>query len=136
VDIIGWRVFDERGPLTQAIAPGAPMWLELDCVARETIGDLSVSLQLHRSSDGLVIYHGVADDNELHIGTLDAGRRITLRFGFRAHVGGGHYHFAVQLYHNPTQEQIARINPAGMVSVLDSRTGRGITDLEMTCDAR
>jgi lipopolysaccharide transport system ATP-binding protein len=134
IDIVEARLSDERGPLVSAVAPGAPLTLEVDCVAHEAVRDLHVGLRLHRSSDNLIVYHGLVDRNELGFAGVDAGQRYTLRFRLRAHVAGGQYYFACLIFHNPTLEALARLSPAGLLSVQETRTSKGIADLEMGCE--
>ena len=133
IDVLAVRLDDDRGPLVSALAPGAALRLDIECVANKALRDLHVGLQLHRSTDNLIVYHGVVDRTELGLDEVRAGQRFTLRFRFHAHLAGGHYYFACQIYHNPTQEALVRLSPAGLLSVLDTRTSKGIADLEMEC---
>jgi Wzt-like putative exopolysaccharide export protein len=133
VTIADVRLRDERGPLVSEVAQGAPISLEVDCVANETVRDLHVALFLHRSSDNLPVFVGVVDHRELPLDEITAGRRFTVRFDLRANLAGGQYYFAFHLYHNPTQQPLARLSPAGLLAVQDTRTSKGIADLAMTC---
>jgi lipopolysaccharide transport system ATP-binding protein len=133
IDIVAARVSDERGPLTGEVAQGSAFSFEVDCVANETARDLHVALFLHRSSDNLVVYVGIADRNDLPLDEIAAGRAFTIRFDLRAHLAGGQYYVAVHVIHNPTHEALARLSPAALLAVQDTRSSKGIADLGMTC---
>jgi lipopolysaccharide transport system ATP-binding protein len=133
VTIADARLRDARGPLVSDVVQGESISLEVDCIANETVRDLHVALFLHRSSDNLPVYVGVVDKNELPLDEIVAGQRFTVRFDLRVNLAGGQYYFAFHLYHNPTQQPLARLSPAGLLAVRDTRTSKGIADLAMTC---
>lgn len=120
-------------PARKAVPPGAPLLLRLTFVARESVSDLTFGFIVRRSTDNLVVYDGNVLGKELGLGCLIPDTEFTIDFAFRAHLTRGQYHLECHVYHNPTQRFLARLCPAGILTVQESRSYAGIADVELEC---
>jgi hypothetical protein len=103
-------------------------------VAREPLGELTFGFLLHRSTDGLTVYDGNVSARELGI-DITLNEPFTLHFDFSAHVTRGQYHLECHVYDEHAGKHVARLSPAGVVSIAETRTFRGVADLELQCSA-
>ncbi len=133
LSIIGARLLGRDGNGLVVIRPGTPLTLQVTYEAHEDIEDLHLGFLLHRSTDGLRVYDGNIPDRELGFRKLVAGQRLVVDFSFRPHVTRGQYHIEVHAYHNPTQAHLARLSPAAIFAVEETRTYTGVADVELEC---
>lgn len=133
VSILGARLTDTEGAEVSTVTPGTPLRLTVDFEAHALVTDFHVGFVLHRSTDGLVVYDANYSGVELGLDPLTSGQSFTLRFDFRAHLTRGQYHLQCHVQHNPTQRHLARLTPAGVISVSETRTYAGIADLDLAC---
>jgi hypothetical protein len=118
----------EGQPVTRPVAPGTPLCLSVDVEFRQSLKDLTFGLMLHRSTDQLKVYDGHFSQEEVGLTMLSAGQ-VTLRFELDANVTRGQYIFDVFVAHNPTQRYLARVCPAGYLTINEDRTWGGIAHL-------
>jgi lipopolysaccharide transport system ATP-binding protein len=132
VQIVASRLVDELGRPVSVSEPGAALELQLDLRARERIGQFHMVLILDRSTDGLTVYHANVDSTELGVDGLEPGDEFTARFRFRAHITRGQYHFSFW-FEDKSYRPLAQLTPAALLTVNESRTWRGVADLELEC---
>ena len=82
-----------------------------------------------------MVYGGAVTARELGIEPVAPGAPFTLHFDFRPHVTRGQYHLECVVLDPRAETPIARLSPAGVLSVAESRTWRGVADLELRCSA-
>lgn len=130
-EIVDPVLSDEHGHPVTVVQPGARLKLEATYVIDEPVTDVHVGFIVYRSTDNLVVYGGNFDLSELGLATLERGR-LRLGFEFVAHLSRGHYHLECHAFHNATMTHLARLCPAGLLSVTENRTYAGVADLEVT----
>jgi lipopolysaccharide transport system ATP-binding protein len=113
-------------------APGDMLRLRATYCARETVDDLTFGFFLYRSTDQLLVYDGNIDGRELGLRGLPAGKEVVVEFTFRTHLTRGQYHLGLHVFHNPTHRFLARLVPAGLFGVAETRSSAGVSDLELT----
>ncbi len=133
IDIVEARLTDAAGAPVVAVAPGTPLRLTVDYHAREAVSDFHFGFVLYRSTDNLIVYDGNVQGVEVGLASVEAGQRFRLHYDFRAHLTRGQYHLECHVFHNPSQEYLGRLAPAGILSVSEARTYAGIADLELAC---
>lgn len=135
VSIVGARLTTIEGASADMVAPGTPLRLSVDYLAREPLDGVYFSLTLYRSTDGLVVYDANITASELDLDPVEAGRRFTVTYDFRANVTRGQYHLETKVHHGTTNATLAHLMPAGVVGIAESRTYRGVADLLLECRA-
>ena len=94
--------------------------------------DVEFGVCLYRSTDGLEVYHANFTAAELHIPKGTASGTFEVAHDFAVNVTRGQYHFAAHLFHLATHEYYARLSPAAVLAVAESRTRAGVANLAMT----
>ncbi|HEU4640864.1 MAG TPA: ABC transporter ATP-binding protein [Gemmatimonadaceae bacterium] len=133
IDILEARLTTEGGDPVSTVAPGTPLFLDVDYLAREAVEDYHFGFVLRRSTDNLIVYDGNVMAGEVGLDPVHAGQRFRLRFDFRAHLVRGQYHLECHVFHNPSQRYLGRLSPAGVLTVAETRTYGGIADVELGC---
>lgn len=129
VSVIGAEFVGHGSSVT--VAPGDTLRLRVRFQANSSVGDLSFGFLVHRSTDLLVVYDGNFTDRELGLGGLQPGDQFSVDYDFAVNLVRGQYHLDCHVYHNPTQRFLGRLNPAGLVSVMEQRTFAGVADIEL-----
>ncbi len=123
------RLTDEQGRAVSVAHPGMALVLHLSCLVREPVRDVDLSFVCHRSTDMLAVYDGNFHDHEVGFSGQAAGSVMDIEVRFRANLTRGQYHLGCEIMHNPTQRFIARLSPAAILTVEESRTYEGVADL-------
>jgi hypothetical protein len=95
------------------------------------ISDITFGLTLYTTSDQLVVYDGNFNSKELGLDLRSAGAQFGVDFRIHAHLLRGQYHFECHVYHNPTHRFLSKVGPVGSLTVHETRTCRGVADLEI-----
>jgi lipopolysaccharide transport system ATP-binding protein len=122
------------GEPARTVTPGTPLTLRVTFKPERDVSDYTVLFRMHRSSDQLIVYSGHFDAKDFGQPVLRGGVPTTMDFAFKAHLTRGYYYLETHVIHNPTQQGLARLQPAANLSVQETRTSIGIADLEV--DAR
>ena len=116
------------------ITPGELMTLRVFMNVKERIDDLTLGFILYRSNDNLIVYEGNVRDTEVGLVANSVGETIQAEFRFRANLTRGQYHIECYALHNPTHEYLSRLCPAGIFSVYENVTCRGVADLNLSVE--
>lgn len=73
-------------------------------------------------------------DGMLH-SSAPADVPFTPHFDFRTRVTSGQYHVECHVFDEQLGKHVARVSPAGVLSVGETRTFREVADLEKQCSA-
>lgn len=133
VEILDVGLTDEQGRSVKEVRPGERLKFHVSYRAREPVADVQFGFLVHRSTDGLIAYDGSFRGDELGLRTLPQGRDVEIEFTFLAHLTRGQYHVECHVFHNPTQDYLVRLSPAGTFTVNESRTFAGVADVELQC---
>lgn len=131
LDVVGATLTGNDHRPAQAVAAGAALTLRVAYVASQTVDDVTFGFMLYRSIDRLVVYEATFAGEELGIVGTDAGDRFEIDFRFRAHLSSGQYHVECYTLHTPTHHFMSRLSPAALITVHESRTCRGVADLQL-----
>jgi lipopolysaccharide transport system ATP-binding protein len=131
VDIVARRFTGADGSPVEAVTPGALLRLEVDYVVNEPVDYLHFGMLALRSTDGLLVYYASIIGEEVGLINVEVGQRFTLRFDFRTHLARGQYHLECRVHRRGIDQLIARLSPAGLFTVNESRTHQGMVDLEL-----
>ncbi len=134
MEIEGARLPVPDGEPVPAVPLGTRLRLEVDYVARAPLGELVFGFLQHRSTDKLTLYDGNVTARERGI-AIRPSEPFTVHFDFSAHVTRGQYHLACRVFDEHVGRHVARVSPAGVVTVAETRTLRGVADLELRCSA-
>jgi ABC-type polysaccharide/polyol phosphate transport system ATPase subunit len=132
VEIVAAELLDAHGRPVGIVPPNVRLTLQVTYWAVEAVTDLTLGFVVYRSTDGLVVYDGNLPGDEIGLDGLSAGERVTVEFVFRAHLTRGQYHLECHVLHNPTARFLARLRPAGVLTIDESRTYTGVADLEVS----
>ncbi len=111
--------------------PGTALSLRVNFKVNRPVADLSFGFLIHRSTDLLVVYDGNFSDCELGLPELKAGSTFSIDYTFTVNLVRGQYHLDCHAYHNPTQRFLGRLNPAGLLTVVEQRTFTGVADVDL-----
>jgi homopolymeric O-antigen transport system ATP-binding protein len=131
VEIVASALLDPEGRPAGIVPPNVGLTLQVTYCAREAVSDVTLGFLVHRSTDGLVVYDGNLRGDEIGLDHLSPGEKVTVEFFFRAHLTRGQYHLECHVLHNPTSRFLARLRPAGALTIDESRTYAGVADLEL-----
>ena len=131
VEIVNAELIGPSIP-TATVSPGQPLILRAQLAVREPMDDLTLGFILYRSSDNLIAYEGNVRDKEIGLVADVAGSTIQVEFAFNANLTRGQYHVECYALHNPTHEYLSRLCPAGIFTVHEAVTCRGVADLELS----
>jgi len=118
-----------KGP----IAAGEAVRVRVDLDIRTTLRDVVFALRVLRSTDQLLAYDGQFPQEELGL-IMEAGTSARLDFTLDANLTRGQYYF--DLIVGQPGRYVARLTPAGHLTVTESRTWGGIADLRAEATAR
>jgi lipopolysaccharide transport system ATP-binding protein len=135
VTVVSAELVDGAGRPVGSLKPGERATLRTTWRANAPVSDYHVSFLAFRSTDGLPVYDGLTSCETLNVLSLAPHETLRVDFEFVAHLTRGHYFLASHMYHNPTQECLARIKPAAMFFVEERRTYAGVADLEVAARA-
>jgi ABC-type polysaccharide/polyol phosphate transport system ATPase subunit len=133
IEIVRAQLIDRAGAAVSTVAPGTPLRLSVDYVARQAIEDFHFGFLVHRSTDNMVVYDGNVQGAEIGVPAVRAGQRVRLHYDFRPHLVRGQYHLECHVCHNGSQHHLSRLVPAGLFTVSEARTYAGIADIELAC---
>jgi homopolymeric O-antigen transport system ATP-binding protein len=111
------------------VTPGEKLRLRANFRAAKDVTDITFTFIVRRSTDLLMVYDGNIHGRDLGVETLPRGEDVTIDFEFTANFVRGQYHLECHAYHNPTQAFVGRLNPAGMITVVESFTHSGVADI-------
>ena len=111
------------------VTPGTPLTLRVTYHVNQTLSDFHLGFILYRSTDLLLVYDGNIADRELGLDTLPTGSSFVVDFDLRTNLVRGQYHLDCHVFHNPTQKFLGRLNPAGLIQVMEHRTYAGVADI-------
>jgi ABC-type polysaccharide/polyol phosphate transport system ATPase subunit len=131
VQIVAAALLDPEGRPAAVVRPNVGLTLQVTYCARDTVTDVTLGFVVHRSTDGLVVYDGNLRGTEIGLEQLSRGEKVTVEFSFRAHLTRGQYHLECHVLHNPTSRFLARLRPAGTLTIDENRTYAGVADLEL-----
>ena len=115
-------------PITAPVDPGTMLRFDVGFETSDPLEDLNFAFRVLRSTDQLVVYDGHFSQAELGIITDQAGR-FMVSYEFCANLTRGQYYFDVFAQDRPTQRFLARLTPAGHLTVRESRTWGGVANL-------
>lgn len=133
IRVAGAELLNEDKALEGPVKPGQPLVLRAQFVIRESVSDLTLGFIVYRSTDNLVVYDGNIHGHELGLHCLRDSESLIVDFAFRAHLTRGQYHVECLAFYNQTQQILARLCPAGVFSIQDTRTQRGVANLDVVC---
>jgi lipopolysaccharide transport system ATP-binding protein len=124
------ELLDDGAP-AMFVKPGGHLTLRVQYLPKETFSDVTFGFLLYRSTDQLVVYDGHFEGAEVGQAVLRKDEPFTVDFNFRAHLTRGHYHLECHVYNNLTQVFLARVVPIANFAVQETRTYKGIADLDV-----
>jgi lipopolysaccharide transport system ATP-binding protein len=133
VQIAATELRDEHGRPVGVVRPNVRLTLRVTYRVEEALKDITLGFVVHRSTDSLRVYDGHLRGCEIGLDCLSAGEKVIVEFCFRVHLTRGQYHLECHVLHNPTRRLIARLLPAGVITVDEDRTYAGVADLELAC---
>jgi lipopolysaccharide transport system ATP-binding protein len=113
------------------VAPGETLRLRANFRADRDVKDVTFTFIVRRSTDLLMVYDGNIHGRDLGVETLPRGEDVTIDFEFTMNLVRGQYHLECHAFHNATQSFVGRLNPAGMISVVESFTHSGVADIQL-----
>jgi lipopolysaccharide transport system ATP-binding protein len=123
------KLLDSGGtPVSAAITPGQALRCSVEFEAQDTFRDVSFAFRLLRSTDQLLVYDGQFTQAEMDL-SIERGARFAINFDFNANLTRGQYYLDVLAGHPSSQRYLARLTPAGHLTVTENRTWGGIADL-------
>jgi homopolymeric O-antigen transport system ATP-binding protein len=131
VDVQAEGVLDASGRPVTVISPGATLTFCAAYHFHQDISNVQFGLLVYRSTDGLLLYAGSIDWDEIGPDRIEANETIRASFVFKVPLARGQYHLECDCYHPPTGRHLARLVPAGAITVEEQRIHSGIVDLEM-----
>jgi hypothetical protein len=99
------------------------------------INDVGIAFRVLRSTDQLLVYDGQCSDQEIGL-KVAPGHRYHLSFAFDVNLTRGQYYFDLLIGHTPTQNQLARLTPAGHMTVVEKQTWGGVANLMVRTTVR
>jgi lipopolysaccharide transport system ATP-binding protein len=129
--IVAAELSDADGHRVDVIAPHRVLKLRVTYRAAVDTADLTFGFVLRRTTDELTVYDGNVHGDDIGVMRLTRSHEVTLEFQFYAHLTRGHYDVECHLLHNPTRRFLARLRPAAVFAVDESRTYGGVADLEL-----
>jgi lipopolysaccharide transport system ATP-binding protein len=130
VEIVSSQLIDARGQITQNAVPGDKLRLRMTCRAHEDVSGLMMAFCVFRSTDGLKVYDGGWQMEELGLHDLKKGETYTFDFAFTTHLTRGHYFLDASVFDARTHTEIARRRPAAVFTISETRSHEGVADLE------
>ncbi len=130
VEIVSSQLLNAKGEVTQDAEPGDPLRLRMTCKVHENVSGLMMAFCVFRSTDGLKVYDGGWQMEELGLNQLTAGETFSVDFAFTTHLTRGHYFLDASVFDAPTHTEIARRRPASVFTVTETRSHEGVADLE------
>ena len=121
-------------PVTGPVPPGTPLRLLVEFEVPGAIQDLNFAFLVHRSTDQLTVYDGHFSQRELGL-LLTEPARFTIAYQFDVNLTRGQYYFDVFAQDNATQRFLARLTPAGHLTVAETRTWGGVANLNVRASA-
>ena len=131
VTIVAAELLDPDGRPVTAVAANGRLKLRMTYSTAVAVEDVTLGFLVHRSTDSLVVYDGNIRGSEIGLTRLVPGEKVTVEFGFRAHLTRGLYHVECHVLHNPTRRFLARLRPAAVLTVNEHRTYAGVADIEL-----
>ena len=119
ISVLG-AAFVGQGPSVN-VSPGERLTLRVTYEAHKPASDLTFGLIMHRSTDLMVVASASVTDQSLAMGAVEAAKRFAVDFHFSANLVRGQSHADCLAYHNPTQQVLGRLNPAGLFGSPESR---------------
>ncbi len=127
--IVSAELFDADGGRVEGpVAPGQRLRFSVVFESATSIADAGLAFRLLRSTDQLLVYDGQFSQRDLGL-ILDGPQRFTIDFAFEANLTRGQYYFDLLVGHTPTQRQLARLTPAGHLTIAETRTWGGVANL-------
>ena len=120
----------DGGPVTAAVAPGAPLTARIEFEAREPFEEMMFAFRVLRSTDQLLVYDGQFPQEELGLDLHETGR-FTISFHLTANLTRGQYYLEMVVGHQPSQRYLARMAPVAHIAIDETRTWGGVADLEV-----
>jgi lipopolysaccharide transport system ATP-binding protein len=133
VEIVASELQDSEGRPVATVQPNVALTLRVTYRALEVATDVTLGFVVYRSTDSLVVYDGNFRAAQIGLDGFSPEQKVTVEFAFRAHLTRGQYHFECHVLHNPTRRFLARLRPAGILTIDESRTYAGVADLEVAC---
>ena len=131
IAICSTELLRRNGDPTDVVEPGAEMILRVTYGARAALDNLTLGFILYRSNDRLLVYDGNVRMGDLGARAVRAGDRFVVDFAFRANLTRGHYYLECHVFHNPTHTFLARLSPAGTITVAETLSQAGVADLDL-----
>jgi hypothetical protein len=117
-------------PIAGPVAPGTALCFKVEFETSNPIQDLNFAFRVLRSTDQLIAYDGHFSQSDLGIPS-DRPCSFTVSYHFHANLTRGQYYFDVFAQDRPTQRFLARLTPAGHLTVVENRTWGGVADLNV-----
>ena len=131
IEIVSATLLGSTNETGAVIEPGAPLTLQVKYRVREAVADLTFSFILYRSTDRLLVYDGNVLDAALGLDAFVPGMEFTINYDFRANLTRSQYHLECHVWQNGTNQCLARLSPAGLLTVQEHRTNGGVADLDL-----
>lgn len=135
VTVIESSLVDADGRPVSAVPPGKALSLRITFDVQETIVAPAFGFVAYRSTDNLRTYSASYEGVELGVDTLQPGERHSLTFDFMTNLTRGQYHFEFHILHSATHRYIAKVNPAALLTINETRTNSGVADLALRARA-
>jgi hypothetical protein len=108
--------------------------LKVEFEAAAAIAETGFGFRVLRSTDQLLVYDGQFSQRDLGL-VVDGAQRFTIDFIFEVNLTRGQYYIDVLAGHAPTQQYLARLTPAGHLTVSESQTWGGVAHLAVEATA-
>ena len=115
-------------PVSGPVVPGQHLCFRAELEADAAVSDVGIAFRVHRSTDQLLVYDGQFSEQEIGL-KIAPGQRYRLSFAFDVNLTRGQYYFDLLIGHAPTQKQLARLTPAGHMTVVERQTWGGVANL-------
>ncbi len=132
IEIESTELLDRRGDVVQNVVPGDDMRLRLTCRVHERVSGVMLAFCVFRSTDGLKVYDGHWQMDDLGVDDLPIGETFTVDFDYKAYLTRGHYFLDASVFNARSQTEIARRRPAAVFSVDEAWTHGGVANLDVT----
>ncbi|MCC7009103.1 MAG: ABC transporter ATP-binding protein [Acidobacteria bacterium] len=116
-------------PVTGAVSPGQRLRLAVEFTNGVPLSELALAFRVLRSTDQLLVYDGQFSQAELGL-VLDSPGAFRIDFAFDVNLTRGQYYIDLLVGHSGSQRQLARMTPAGYLTVSETRTWGGVADLD------
>ena len=114
------------------VEPGQLLKLTATYRIQKDLGPLQFGFIVRRATDGLIVYDESVAQEQFGVSRLPIGVDFDLEFQFMAHLARGQYYAELHVYQPGTHAFLARLKPAALWHVNETRTFDGVAYLDVT----